>query len=41
MWLTQSVKIKQHKTRVNYIINRHAIERFKVVTINIRERCII
>ena len=27
----QSDKIKQHKKRVNYTINKHTIDRFKVV----------
>ena len=31
MWSVQSEKIKQHKKRVNYIINQHTIDRFKVV----------
>ena len=31
MWSVQSDKIKQHKKRVNYIINRHVIDRFKIV----------
>lgn len=31
MWSVQSDKIKQHKKRVNYTINKHAIDRFKVV----------
>ena len=29
MWLVQSDKIKQHKKRVNYTINKHTIDRFK------------
>ena len=28
---SQSDKIKQHKKRVNYTINKHTIDRFKVV----------
>ena len=32
MWSVQSDKIKQHKKRVNYIINKHTIDRFKIVT---------
>ena len=31
MWSAQSDKIKQHKKRVNYTINKHTIDRFKVV----------
>ena len=31
MWSVQSDKIKQHKKRVNYTINKHMIDRFKVV----------
>lgn len=31
MWTAQSVKIKQHKKRVNYSINKNTIERFKIV----------
>ena len=31
MWTAQSDKIKQHKKRVNYTINKHTIDRFKVV----------
>ena len=31
MWSVQSDKIKQYKKRVNYIINKHTIDRFKVV----------
>ena len=31
MWSVQSDKIKQHKKRVNYTINKHTIDRFKVV----------
>ena len=31
MWTSQSDKIKQHKKRVNYTINKHTIDRFKVV----------
>ena len=31
MWTAQSDKIKQHKIRVNYTINKHTIDRFKVV----------
>ena len=27
----QSDKIKQHKKRVNYTINKHTIDRFKIV----------
>ena len=30
-WTVQSDKIKQHKKRVNYTINKHTIDRFKVV----------
>ena len=29
MWSVQSDKIKQHKKRVNYNINKHTIDRFK------------
>ena len=29
MWTAQSDKIKQHKKRVNYTINKHTIDRFK------------
>jgi hypothetical protein len=29
MWSVQSDKIKQHKKRVNYTINKNTIERFK------------
>ena len=32
MWSAQSDKIKQHKKRVNYTINKHTIDRFKLVT---------
>jgi len=31
MWTAQSDKIKQHKKRINYTINKHTIDRFKVV----------
>ena len=31
MLTVQSDKIKQHKKRVNYTINKHTIYRFKVV----------
>jgi hypothetical protein len=31
MWSVQSDKIKQHKKRVNCTINKHTIDRFKVV----------
>ena len=31
MWSVQSNKMKQHKKRVNYTINKQAIDRFKVV----------
>ena len=31
MWSVQSDKIKQHKKRVNYNINKHTIDRFKIV----------
>ena len=31
MWSAQSDKVKQHKKRVNYTINKHKIDRFKVV----------
>ena len=31
MWSVQSDKIKQYKKRVNYRINKHTIDRFKVV----------
>ena len=31
MWSVQSDKIKQHKKRVNYTINKHTIDRFKIV----------
>ena len=30
MWSVQSEKIKQHKKKVNYTINKHTIDRFKV-----------
>mgnify|MGYP001161669207 FL=1 len=30
MWSVQSDKVKQHKKRVNYTINKHTIDRFKV-----------
>ena len=29
MWSVQSDKIKQHKKRVNYTINKNTIDRFK------------
>jgi hypothetical protein len=29
MWSVQSDKIKQHKKRVNYTINKQTIDRFK------------
>jgi hypothetical protein len=29
MWSVQSDKIKQHKKRVNYTINKHIIDKFK------------
>ena len=29
IWTAQSDKIKQHKKRVNYTINKHTIDRFK------------
>ena len=29
MWTAQSDKIKQHKKRVNYTINKHIIDKFK------------
>ena len=32
MWSVQSDKIKQQKKRVNYTINKHTIDRFKIVT---------
>ena len=32
MCSAQSDKIKQHKRRVNYTINKNTIDRFKVVT---------
>ena len=32
MWSVQSDKIKQHKKRVNYTINKHTVDRFKIVT---------
>ena len=31
MWTAQSAKIKQHKKKVNYTINKHTIDRFKLV----------
>ena len=31
MWSVQSDKIKQHKKRVNYTINKNTIDRFKIV----------
>ena len=31
MWSVQSDKIKQHKKRVNYTINKHTIDRFKII----------
>mgnify|MGYP006088978781 CR=1 FL=1 len=31
MWTAQSDKLKQHKKRVNYTINKHTIDRFKIV----------
>ena len=31
MWSVQSDKIKQHKKRVNYTINKYTIDRFKLV----------
>ena len=31
MWSVKSEKIKQHEIRVNYTINYHAINRFKVL----------
>ena len=31
MWSVQLNKIKQHKRRVNYTINKHTIGRFKIV----------
>ena len=31
LWSVQSDKIKQHKKRVNYNINKHTIDRFKIV----------
>ena len=31
MWSVQFDKIKQHKKRVNYAINKFIIDRFKVV----------
>ena len=31
IWTAQSDKIKQHKKRVNYTINKHTIDRFKIV----------
>ena len=31
MWSVQSDKIKQHKKRVNYTINIHTIDKFKIV----------
>ena len=29
MWTAQSDKLKQHKKRVNYTINKNTIDRFK------------
>jgi hypothetical protein len=31
MWSVQSDKIKKYKKRVNYRINKHTIDRFKIV----------
>lgn len=31
MWSVQSDKLKQHKKRANYTINKHTIDRFKLV----------
>ena len=31
MWSVQSDKIKQHKKRVNYTINKNTIDKFKIV----------
>jgi hypothetical protein len=31
MWSVQSDKIKQNKKKVNYTINKHTIDRFKIV----------
>ena len=31
MWTAQSDKIKQNKKRVNYTINKHTIDSFKLV----------
>ena len=31
MWSVQSDKIKQYKKRVNYTINKHTIDKFKIV----------
>ncbi len=31
MWIAQSDKIKQHKKKVNYTINKHTIDRFKII----------
>ena len=31
MWSVQSDKVKQHKKRVNYTINKNTIDRFKIV----------
>ena len=32
MWSIQSNKIKQHKKRINYTINKPIVNRFKIVT---------
>ena len=31
MWSVQSDKIKQYKKRVNYTINKHTIDKFKLI----------
>jgi len=41
MWSVQSDKIKQHKKRVNSTINKHMIDRFKVVTDKDMRKCLI
>ena len=32
MWSVQSDKLKQHKKRINYTINKPTVNRFKIVT---------
>jgi len=38
MWSVQSDKIKQNKKRVNYTINKHTIDRFKLIADNDRRK---